>query len=85
MPAGSYRIMDHWDADACAIGIAAQRDPRRIVYVSTYDQEDGTYAVECEAPMEDGSDEYQVVGQGDGLRFDELLPRIRMHILDGRA
>lgn len=73
MPAGTYQIVDHWDADACAIGIASRGDPRRLIYVSTYDQEGGKYAYECEAPMGGGSDEYQVVDQGQGLEIHQLL------------
>lgn len=81
MAAGSYQIMDHWDADACAIGIASLEDPWRLVYVSTYDQEGGKYAFECEAPMGSGSGDYQTIDQGDGLRLDDLLLKIRVHLL----
>jgi hypothetical protein len=88
MPAGSYQIVDHWDADLCAIGVAARNDPRRLVYVSTHDQAEGTYAFECEAPLADGapddSDDYQVVDQGDGLELDTLLLKISAHLLRGK-
>jgi hypothetical protein len=81
MPGESYQIVDHWDADTCAIGVASRSDPRRLVYVSTYDQSDGTYAFECEVPMDADADDYQVVDEGAGLRLDTLLLKIREHLL----
>ena len=32
----SFQVVDHWDSDLCAVGIAAPDDPDRLVYVSTY-------------------------------------------------
>lgn len=81
MPSGGFQIVDFWDADPCAIGVAAPDDQRRLVYVSTYEQEDGTYAFECEAPPGDGTDDSQVVDQGENLLFDELARKIRSHLL----
>ena len=83
LPSGEYQLVDFWDADPCAIGVAARDDQRRLVYVSTYEQEDGTYAFECEAPPDDGSDDYQVVEEGENLPFDALLQKIRSHLLRG--
>lgn len=85
MPAGSYQIVDHWDADACAVGVSSQNEPRRLVYISTYDQEDGAYAFECEAPLEDDADDYQVVDEGNGLKLDTLLMKISSHLLRGKG
>jgi hypothetical protein len=83
MPAGSYQIVDYWDADLCAIGVASKSDPRRLVYVSTYGQQDGAYAFECEAPPDEASADFQVTDQGDGLMLETLLQKIRAHLRRG--
>lgn len=81
LPAGSHRIMDYWDADSSAIGVAACDEPGRLVYISTHGQAEGTYAFECEAPTGDCSADYQVVDRGDGVGLDALLQKLRVHLL----
>lgn len=84
LPAGSHQIVDHWESDLCAIGVASPGDPRRLVHVSTYGQAEGTFAFECEAPPGDGCEDYQVVARGEGLGRDALLQKIRAHLEPGR-
>jgi hypothetical protein len=73
-----YQVIDHWDADLFAIGLAALGEPRRLVYVSAFGQESGRYVVECEEP--DGDKDYQVAGRGEAATFDEVVEMIRRHL-----
>src|SRR5215213_4978463 len=77
-----YQVVDHWDADLFAIGVAAVDDGRRLVYISTFAQENERYAVECEAP--DGEESYIVSGRGERLSFQDVVATIRQHLF-GRA
>ena len=73
-----YQVVDHWDADLFAVGVAALDEPKRLVYVSTYRQEPGRYVVECEAP--DEQKEYRMAARGEGVAFDEVVAMIRRHL-----
>jgi hypothetical protein len=37
-------VVDHWEADRCATGIASVRDSRRLVYVSVFERLPDRYA-----------------------------------------
>jgi hypothetical protein len=43
-----FQLVDHWDADLCAIGIGSVQDARRLVYISTYRKPEGAVAYECD-------------------------------------
>jgi len=73
-----YQVVDHWDADLFAVGVAAPDESRRLVYVSTYRQEQGRYVVECEVPGEEQG--YRVPSRGDGVPFDEVVAMILRHL-----
>lgn len=70
-----YQVVDHWDADLFAIGVASLGEPGQLAYVSTYQQEADHFAVECEMP---GSD--TVAARGVGLTFDAAVEMIRRHL-----
>lgn len=76
-----FRVVDHWDADLYAVGLAAIEDPRRLVYVSTFGQVAGRYAFECEEPEE--GREYRTVARGDAATFEELREIVRAHLALG--
>ena len=66
-----WRVVDHWDADRRAIGIAAEGYPRRLVYVSTFGL----------APADGvGADAYGVVAAGDAVELDVLERAIEAHL-----
>lgn len=83
LPAESYEIVDHWDGDVCAIGVACRHDPGRLVYISVFGEEDGRYAFECEVPMGEHPPEYRAMNKGQGVTLDALLPAITSHLLPG--
>jgi hypothetical protein len=71
-----FQIIDHWDADLFAIGIARTTEPRRLVYVSTYRQPAGSYSFQCEG----AAGTLQENAQADVATFDELVDCLRKHL-----
>ena len=70
----SFQLVDHWDADLFAIGIASIKDARRLVYVSTFNKASGTFAYDCEEP--DGGS----VQKNEHADFVELLQIVKRHL-----
>src|SRR3954465_13211172 len=62
--AGAFDVVDHWEADLHAVGIARHDDHRVLAYVSTTAAPDDTYFVELELPTETGDEfPYSVAGR----------------------
>jgi hypothetical protein len=77
----AFDVVDHWEADLCAIGIARPDDHRVLVYVCTYEQQDGTYFVSLELPPAAGSDlPFSSAGEQEAKSFDELVEIIQRHL-----
>ncbi|TVQ85648.1 MAG: hypothetical protein EA357_00290 [Micavibrio sp.] len=47
-----FVVVDHWDADLCAIGISTTTMPQKLVYISTYNQRPESYDVIVETALE---------------------------------
>lgn len=73
----NWVVVDHWEADMCAMGFAEAEAPRRLAYVSTWEQPAGRYFLELESA--DGED-YKVDGTFEGIEFGELEHRISEHL-----
>ena len=73
-------VIDHWDADLCAIGFWNGREKERIAYVSTYNMEDGKYFLSLEFPEQEGSDESSEDIDYHDIDFSELLDRFTNHL-----
>lgn len=78
-----WAIVDHWDADLCAIGIAHPRRLRRLVYVSTWRMRPGRYSYECEAPSGPKETDYEVVETGEDVDFVTLTSVMARHLGGG--
>jgi len=76
--AREFQIVDHWDGDLLAIGIADTADEDRLVYVSTFRQPPDRYWYECEEPQ--GEDEYAVPERMDAASLDQVVDAIRRHL-----
>ena len=72
--------MDHWEADAFAIGVAAKLDPRRLVYVSTFRRASGRFDFEAELPAGSEETDYRVVDRGENVPFEDLLKALVRHL-----
>ncbi|MGN6106549.1 MAG: hypothetical protein ACTHU0_15695 [Kofleriaceae bacterium] len=80
LPARGWTVVDHWEADRCAIGIASAREPDRLVYVSTFGKRNGLFSYECELPSADPENMYRVAGEGTDVHFEELLEVMISHL-----
>ncbi|MCK6576233.1 hypothetical protein L6V77_34720 [Myxococcota bacterium] len=75
-----WRVVDHWEADLCAIGIAGVTDPGRLVYISTYEADPDRYHFECEVGRGSAPDDYEVTKTGENVTFAELLIVMEDHL-----
>lgn len=73
-------LVDHWEADRVAIGLASPRHPRRLVYVSAALSEPGRWYHECEVPTGPAPTDYTVVARGDGADLATLLRVVTDHL-----
>lgn len=73
-------LVDHWEADLCAVGIANGAEPRRLVYVSTYGKAPETYDYECEVPDSKQPTEFRSVESGENVDFAELNAVLERHL-----
>jgi hypothetical protein len=79
--AGAFDVVDRWESDLCAIGFARPDDHRVLVYVCTYERQDGAYFVSLELPPAADSDmAYSSAGERDVASFEELVEIIQRHL-----
>lgn len=76
----AWVIVDHWEADLTAIGLASPTDVRRLVYVSTFGLEPGRYAFESEVGRGEGDESYKVVDSGGDVSFGRLVEALEQHL-----
>ena len=79
LEARGWTIVDHWEADLSAVGIAPTNAPGQIVYVSTFGQERERYYYQCESPKGGAPEDYEVVCEGNNATFDEILAVMVRH------
>jgi hypothetical protein len=78
---GPFRVIDHWDADLCAVGVAAIHDPQQLVYISSWNRPTGRYFVELEtAPLPGSEMPYTSVGKFDTVGREELASLVAQHL-----
>jgi hypothetical protein len=80
-----FDVVDHWELDLCAVGIARRGESKVLVYVSTHGQPESTYFVSLELPPESGNQEwanhpYTPAGECVARSFEELVEVIRKHL-----
>jgi hypothetical protein len=75
-----WTVVDHWEADAFAIGIASKPDPRRLVYVSTFRRAPGYFDFEAELQAGPVETDYRVLDRGENVSFEDLLKAIVRHL-----
>jgi hypothetical protein len=77
----AFVLVDHWESDPCAVGIASPRDHGVLAYVSTFGQPPGRYDVEMELPPALGQDfPYRDAGRHADVDFETLTELIRRHL-----
>jgi hypothetical protein len=78
--AEAFDIVDHWQGDLRAVGIARREDHDVLVYVSTDKQMGGRYFVSLELPSFDAEMPYDSAGDFKDVDFDELARIVKQHL-----
>ena len=73
-------VVDHWDADLFAIGIARKGHPRRLVYISTFKKSPGRYYYECEVPTSSDDAAYLTTSSAEDVDLDTLIRAMSLHL-----
>ena len=74
-------VVDDWEADLCAIGIAKPGADRPLLYVSTFQKEQGRYYAEVELPPEPGSELPFAQGpRFEDVSFSDLIALAEKHV-----
>jgi hypothetical protein len=82
----SFDVVDHWEGDSCAIGIARPDNHSVLVYISTSGEPGERCSVSLELPPQPGSDiPYTAAGDHDAASLDELAEIVRRHFQYDRA
>lgn len=74
-----FQVVDHWDADLFAIGVARTGMPTHLVYLSTFNQPPGHYSYECEQL---GAAHLEASRRAEGVSIEQLLTVVREHIFE---
>ncbi len=75
-----WTTIDYWEADLCAIGIVNPNKPRHIVYISTFDEEAGSYYYECEIPNGPNLHNYISSRTGEHVSYEEVKTILHSHL-----
>ena len=76
----AFDVVDHWDADLCAVGVARPSDHRFLVYISTFPPENGVLAYECERPSSDPDLPYDSDGIVNEASYDDVAAAVTRHL-----
>lgn len=80
LPGHGWGAVDHWEADDCAVGIAHEGAPRRLVYVSMFEKRADRYAFECEVPAGPDETDYDVIESAEDVTYNDLQRVIEAHL-----
>jgi hypothetical protein len=75
-----WAVVDHWEADLCAIGIAKSSDPLRLIYVSTFGKAPGHYYYDCDVLSADDPGDDRTVASESDVEFDVVLKAAEQHL-----
>jgi hypothetical protein len=74
----AFDIVDHWDSDRMAVGVARPDDHGVLAYIAAWDN--GFY-VELELPAPSGDDlPYAVAAQHSGLNAEQVVQTVVGHL-----
>jgi hypothetical protein len=77
---GSFSVIDHWEGDRRAIGVAAKHNPKQLVYIC-YEGRSDDYSVELEtAPPPDSEMPHATIGRFNGVLREELARIVAQHL-----
>ena len=76
----AFDVVDHWDADPCAVGVAPRNDHGFLVYISSLSTTQGVYAYQCECPPTGEAVPYDADPMVETATYAELLDAVRSHV-----
>ncbi len=78
----AFVVVDHWQADGCAVGVARPSEMGRLAYLAADPGTPGRYYVELEFPTEPGSTlPYRPGPAESGLSEAELVDVVAEHLM----
>ena len=80
LPERRWVLLDHWDGDQLAIGIAAASNRRRLVYVSIDPAQPDRYNYICEVPNGPEPTEFEHGRSDDNVSYDDLVAALEEHL-----
>jgi hypothetical protein len=73
-----YQVVDYWEADLHAIGVASPNNPDHLVYVCSFEQPPGTFVYECETS--NAEIPHATTSRGTASSVHELASVIHRHL-----
>jgi hypothetical protein len=80
LPPNSFVLVDHWDADPFAIGLAKPSEEDHLVYITSDRDVFGRYFMSRELPSDNDLDEYLEAGSDQFDNVEELAKAIEIHL-----
>ena len=78
---GMFAIVDHWEGDRLAIGLANPRDPRVLAYVAVDPENPQHFFVELELPSQGITDiPYTAAGAFEQLTLSAMTDIVARHL-----
>jgi hypothetical protein len=79
--AGAFAVIDHWEDDEFAVGVAHPQHQAQLVYITTFEMPKDSYFVVFEkAPNPDSDLPYTDEGDDVAESFEELVEMIQKHL-----
>jgi hypothetical protein len=69
MPDGSFIVVDHWEADPFAIGLARPAQPGHLAYITSLTAAQGTYFMSRELPSDSDLIPYR---EGEAQQYTDI-------------
>ncbi len=78
---GAFAVVDHWEADLCAVGLARPSDERFLIYLSTWPPESGLYSYQLESPARGDDSPYTAGDLVADAAYEAVFDAARCHLL----
>ena len=78
--ANGWVIVDHWDSDSFAFGVAHPRNVHRLVYISTAGMPPGRYYYACEVASQREGCAYEEIEIGHRVEISRLQRAVAKHL-----
>jgi hypothetical protein len=73
-------VVDRWEADPCAIGLASAAEPDRLVYIHSEKDDLGRYFMSRELPSDSDLWPYSEAGADQYSDLDEFAAAVAAHL-----